>query len=290
MEGLGYLPTATNVAACAYIRDLRFRIMAYNLLRKPLSVGNMKLKLDNVAEWTGVPLREMDHVLLGAVLRGGGEADLMPPVTLVVRTVLEHDQEKVRKAMKATQPVSVAGADGVKRTLYAAKLGPLPVRLFQPDKQTVVIGLFDDEMSRVPGKPHEGAKRLPAEVRGALEARLPGAPGLWAVGHSEDWTKTWAPTLLKGLPGAGPLAGELASARTVAVGVTDWGREGGHLLWQVKAADAKAAQDIEQKVLAPRLKANPNAFTYARDGAWIKVELKIDTGPPPGPGSPLWGS
>lgn len=291
MEGLGYLPPATNAVAGAYIRDLRFRVMAYNLLRKPLPVGSLKLKLDQLATWTGLPLREMDHVLLGAVLPGGEGDGSRPPLTLVVRTVLDHDQQKVRKTMKAAPPVTAAGADGVERALYAAQLGPLPVRLLQPDKKTVVIGLFDDEMKHVPGKPHEGARRLPAELRDALENRVVGTPSLWAVGHSADWDKSPVPALFKPLTAAGPLAGQLGRLRTVALWMTfEYDPKGGKLFWRAQAPDAKAARELERTALAAKGKSGAGALTASREGAWLKVELTVYTGPPPGPGHPGWGA
>src|SRR5262249_3640367 len=157
---------------------------------------------------TGVPLREIDHVLLAARFGGAGP-DSPPAMTLVVRTVLDHDQAKVRKTMKAKEAVTGAGADGVERAVREATLGPVPARLFQPDAKRVVVGLFDPEMKRVRGKPHGGAKRLRRELRDALEKRLPGARGLWAVGRSADWGKTRVPALIEPMRAAGPLIDQL---------------------------------------------------------------------------------
>src|SRR5262249_26444919 len=139
-----------------------------DLRSRPLKIGNGDFTLDSVRDWTGVEVDNLDHLVLGVVVRDGADADLTPAVHLVVRTRKPYQAERVRVALKATRTHDERTPEGGKRTLYSASVGKLPVQLWLADERTLVVGLFST-MEQVPGKPQEGLTHLPPEVRQAIE-------------------------------------------------------------------------------------------------------------------------
>lgn len=275
LDGLAYLPRTANVIAGAYLPALRADPRWPAVKRLRLGTGPATLSLEQILANSGLDEADIDHVVLGATLRALDAPELTPPITVVLRTARDYDSARLRKALKATRPVLTTSDDGARREVYRATLGKLPASLWQPDARTAVVGIFDVELKHAPGKPHEGAAALPAEVRQALEERLSGAPPLWAVGHSADWGKTVVGTLLAAARDV-PLADRIGQVRTFALALS-LGRPA-RLVWQVQAADEAAARDIEAKVLAPRAAAAPGAFKFARDGAWLTVQTDVDLG------------
>jgi hypothetical protein len=274
LAGLGYLPPSTGVVAAVNVAELLASPAGKAWSSRPLKIGNGDFTLDSVRDWTGVEVENIDHLVLGVVVRDGEEADLTPPVHLVVRTRKPYRQERVRVALKATKSHEERTPEGGKRTLYAASVRNLPVQLWLADERTIIVGLFSN-LEQVPGKPTEGMSQLPSEVRQVIEKRVGAGAPAWGAGHSANWKKTWLPTVAAALKDV-PLVSRLAEVRTFA-------------LWLVPSRPAKVsgafrcageavAVKIAQADLAPRQKDNPDAFKYSREGEWLDVQLTLPDG------------
>src|SRR5262245_11456184 len=195
LAGLGYLPPRTGVLACVQVEDLLNSEAGKELRSRPWKLGKVDVSLDEVRGWTGLALEDVDHVLLGVVVRDGAEADLTPPVHLVVRTRKRYDIKRVKEALKAERGREEPTPEGRTRTVYSASIRNLPVSLWLADERTIVVGVFS-RLEQVPLRPHEGLKELPGEVQQLMTKRLSAGVPVWLVGHAADWKKTWLPTLV----------------------------------------------------------------------------------------------
>lgn len=274
LAGLGYLPPSTGVVAALHVAELLGSPAGKEWASRPFKLGNGDFTLDSVRDWTGVEADNLDHLVLGVVVRDGGEADLTPAVHLVARTRRPYQPERVRAALNAIKSHVERTPEGGKRTLYAASVRNLPVQLWLADERTIVVGLFSN-LEQVPGQPAEGLRQLPAEVREVIEKRVSPRATAWAAGHSADWKKTWLPTVAGAVKDV-PLLSRLGEVRTFA-------------LWLVLSRPAKvagafrcaseaAAEKVARADLAPRQKESPEAFKYSHDGAWLDVQVTLAQG------------
>jgi hypothetical protein len=276
LAGLGYLPPGTNVVAAVHVEELLASPTAKELRGQGFKIGKVELKLDAVGQWLGLPAEEIDHVVLGVRMSEEKDIDLTPPVHVVVRTRQAYDPEKLRKALQATGPRQLPAAGGGKRTVYLAKLRNLPLEflLWLADERTFVLGLFS-KMEDVPLSPQEGASPLDSEVRQVLEQRLSAGVSIWLAGHSADWEQTVLPTLLGGWKGL-PVLHRSKDVRTFAIALQP--DKLVRLIGVFHCTDEASAKRIEQQELAPRRKADPEAFKCSRDGEWLNVQMTVDLG------------
>jgi hypothetical protein len=274
LTALGYLPAGTTVVVGLHVQELLASPTGKELRGRPLKLGGFELRLGLLGDWTGLDVDDIDHVVVGAVLRDQGDADLTPPAYLVVRTRRPFSANQLRTTLQAGKERQARTPDGGKRTLYAAKVRGLPMTLWLPDNRTVVLGLASD-LADVPAQPAEGIDHLSASLRPLLEKRLAGGMVLWAAGHADDWKKTWLPTLLAGLKDV-PMLGRLEQVTSFAVGLVP--EKPVKLQGAFLCRDEPAAQTIEEQDLAARARKNSQTFKYSRDGAWLDVQWKFDLG------------
>ncbi len=272
LEALGYLPADTGIVAGIQMRELLASPAGKELRDRPIRLGKTELRLGALKQWLGLAVEDVDHAVLGVLVRDTDVADLTPPTHLVVRTSKPYDGERLRKAIEARQPREERAPGGGKRTLYTAKVSGLPVTLWLADDRTIVLGLFSN-LEEVPARAHEGIDHLPSELRSLLRERLPAGTPLWMAGHAEDWKKTWLPTLLAGLPGV-PVLARLEQVKSFAVGV--FPEKPIKVQGAFRCRDESAARKIAEGELAPLAKKQPQRFTYSRDGAWLDVQWKAE--------------
>jgi hypothetical protein len=270
LAGLGYLPASTGVVAAVHVEELLASPAGQEVRSRAIKIGNGDFQLDNVKDWVGLAVEDIEHVVLGVVVRDGDEAELTPPTQLVVRTRKPYDARRVQVALKASRARDDRSADGVKRTLYAASVRGVPATLWLADERTLIVGLFG-QFDLVPGKPHEGLSQVRGELRQAVQTRVPAGTPAWVAGHSDDWKKTWLPALAAGAKEV-PLAARLGEVKTFAVWLTP--SRPAKLMGAFRCADEAAARRIEEAELAPRAKGV--SFKHSRDGAWLDVQLTLD--------------
>jgi hypothetical protein len=271
LPALGYLPASTGVVAAVQVQELLASPAGKELRSQPLRVGGTGFSLDSVKDWTGLEAEDVDHAVLGVAVRDGEDADLTPPVHLVVRTRRPYNPARVRLALKATRPHEERAPGGGKRTLYAASVRGVPVQLWLADERTLVLGLFSD-LAQVPAAPQEGLAQLPAELRRVIEQRLAAGVPAWVAGHSADWKKTWLPALLARRKDV-PVLGRLEQVRTFALWLVP--SRPAKLAGAFRCGDEAQARKVEAEELAPREKEHPETFKYTREGAWLDVQLTL---------------
>jgi hypothetical protein len=269
LAGLGYLPTSTGFVATLHVEELLASPAGKEFRSRPMEIGNIPFQLDTVREWTGVEVENIEHVVLGVVVRDGADADLTPPVHLIVRTRRAYQSERVRVALKASKPHEDRTPEGGKRTIYSANVRNLPVKLWLANETTIVVGLFSN-LEQVPSKPFEGLSQLSAELRQVIEKRIDAGLPMWAAGHSANWKKTWLPTLTSRMKEV-PMLTRLEDVRTFALWLipTNPAKVAGAF----RCASEEIASKIEQKELEPR--ANGETFKYNRQGEWLEVQMIV---------------
>jgi hypothetical protein len=284
LAGLGYLPRGTNVVAAVHVEELLASPAGKELRRQGVKIGNREWKLDAIKDSIGLPIEEIDHVVLGVQMREEKDVELTPPLYLVVRTRQAYDADRVKKTLQATKPRSEAVPGGGKRTIYSAKvqnlplpLQNLPLLLWLADERTFVLNLFSKKMEDVPVQPDEDASQFPAELRQVIQQRLDAGTPIWLAGHSNNWELTLLPKLLD-LFGSKrvPVLSRWKDVRTFAIALHT--AKPLKLIGAFRSADEPAAKRIEREELVPRQKADPDGFKYIREGEWLTVQVKIDIG------------
>jgi hypothetical protein len=283
LPALGYLPPDTNVVAAVHVAELLDNPTAGDwLTRLRLTTPGSFLTL--LPKWTGFPLEDLDHALLGVQL----DDRLVPRVTLVVQTRLPYDPEKICAALHATRR-----AERGKRLLYRFKLDqtPFEAALWFADERTLVVGLTPEDLDEVPRQPTSGVGHLPLPLQRLLRERLGLGTPIWVVGHVEDWEKTPVRLFSEGWPKEYREA--LAVVRTFGL----WLRFKNDvtLTGAFDCADAGAAEKVIEllarkgegkKLLARAVGNQPEAgaivkelaqtLTSRREGSWILAEARAD--------------
>jgi hypothetical protein len=273
LAGLRYLPPGTGLVVALHVEELLASPAGKEATKNTWKIGNSEFSLASLRDWTGLSVEEIEHVVLGVVVRGGEDADLTPATHLIIRTRQRYDQTQLRQTLKATRSREEKTTEGGKRTLYSATVRNLPVQLWLANETTIVMGLFSN-MEQVPGKPHDGLTHLPPDLRQVIEKRLPSGVSAWVAGHAADWKKTWLPALL-GQQKDLPLVSRLAQVRTFALWLA--ATKPARFAGTFGCVDEASAIKIEQADLAPRQKANPEAFKFSREDAWLDVQWTLPT-------------
>lgn len=271
LAGIGYLPGSTGLLAVVQVQELLASPAGQDLRDTPLTLGKAQFRLDAIKEWTGLEPEQIEHALLGVVVRDGGEADLTPPVFLLVHTRKPYDGARVRVALKASRPREERTADGARRTVYSASVRSLPLELWLADERTLVVGILTN-LELLPSKPVEGIAHLPRELREVIEKRLATGSPSWVAGHSADWKKTWLPTLTANLKDA-PLLTRLEQVRTFALWLVP--TKPARIAGAFACADEQAARTLEKAELLPRQQANPDSFRFNRDREWLDIQVTL---------------
>lgn len=179
LSSLGYLPADCDVVLGLHIAELLEQPYGRELLgRFRLPVGNVGF--DFLEQWTGVPLEEIDHAVLGLMTQTG----VFPRLTLVVQTRRPVDTRKLTEALKA----GGSKKQGSKK-YYPLHVGILQVGLWVTEDDSRLIVTSEFALDQVPDAPNPGSTHLLPPIRQFLRERAPGTQ-LWVVGHIEDWEKT----------------------------------------------------------------------------------------------------
>jgi hypothetical protein len=275
LPALGYLPPETNVVAGVQVEELLSSSAGKEMRQRGFKLGNVELKLDSIEERLGVAVEDIDHLVLGVQMQEGDEADLTPPTWLVIRTRRPYDANKVRAVLGAKRPRDLRLPGGGRRVVSEVKVQNVRLQMWLADPKTLVLGLFG-KMEDLPARPEDGGESLSPEVRRVLEQRLGAGTPVWLAGSSSDWKKTALPVLLAGWKDV-PMLNRLAQVRTFALWLQP--DKEAKLMGAFRCADEAVARQIEEKDLAPRVKARPEAFTFSRDKEWLSMQMKIQ---PPG--------
>jgi hypothetical protein len=271
LAGLGYLPATTGFVVGLQVEDLLSSPAGKSLRSRSWNVGNTEVSLGTLPQWIGLAIDDIEYVVVG--VRDPDAHDVIPKVHVVIRTRRSDGANRIRVGMKATSGKEEKTPEGGKRTLYDAKIGALPARVWAADERTVVLGVNSD-LKEVPGKPAPGIDHLPTEVREAIEKRLAAGVPFWAVGHSANWKDTWLPALL-GPAKDLPLAGQIEQVRTFALGLvpTQPAKVTGAFRFDSEAVAARVAKQH----LEPRQKAD-KGFKFSQAGPWIDVQQTFELG------------
>jgi hypothetical protein len=188
LAGLGYLPTDSDLIAGVHIAEAFKDPLAREFLVKmSFRVGKNEVGLRSIEQWTGVKLRDIDHVALGLRLKN---SLLFPRMTLVVRTRLPYDAAAVRKALQASPAPEPDKKELYKITLGESVLDRVAIVWFA-DSTTLVLGLSANDFKRVPTTPREGVDNLPPDLVRLMKQMGKGTPA-WLVGSPESWEKSTA--------------------------------------------------------------------------------------------------
>ncbi len=291
LSGLGYLPPDTDIIAGVHVAEAlqdpigrlileRFR-PAQALAEGPDQAAP---QLDSLERWTGLRLREVDHIVLGLNITNR----LLPKVVLVVQTRQPYDPEKVRAALKARASPEPG------KPLYRFQLEGqrLDAVVWFAGERTLIVGREAEDLQDVPATPRAGIAHLSVPLQTMLRERLGRVAPVWAVGHSDDWDKTAARLLLASRP---------KEARRTLESVRSFGvwlelGQGITLGGAFHCADEKAARSLESHLAPPAgaeprplsiLGSRPDAEPLARElgqslkvvrqDDWVNVQAKADT-------------
>jgi hypothetical protein len=262
-DGLRYLPPGVSVLLGVRVTELREDPEGRELLDEPIQLGKAEIRLDRIEGWVGVPLSDIDHLILGVHAQ-----DALPPrLTLVARTRSAYDAGRVREALGA-RPARSADP----RALYEfePKGLALPCVLWCPDPHTLVVGLEDDRPAPDPLPPYRGLDHLPSELRTVLRERLGPVAPVWLAGTSPDWSDVPALALVGQLKNWD--FSPLKKVRTFGLGI----RFGEDLTVSaaVRCRDGEAASKLQGYFRGGRA-ASP-ALETAVEGEWLTVQYRTD--------------
>jgi hypothetical protein len=280
LAALGYLPDDVHLVVGFHIAEA-WRTPA----GRPFLDGSHPdggLGLDQIESLSGLKLAELDHAVLAVRLD-----KLLPRIFLIVRTTAAYDPVEIQNDLKATKL-----ATGTGRSFYEFKMKQVPDKAglwFADDRKTLVVVWPSTEMKEIPQTPHEGLHHLPDHIRSVLEDQIdPAARAapqqVWAVGHTESWTKM---TPLAALTLKWPT---LADIRTVGLWVHLG--EDADLHGVVRCSDTPAAENLraflqpdkpaENKGLDVLLPKNSlmaadltKTLKVTEDGEWLELEATI---------------
>ncbi len=189
LAALGYLPSSVNFLFAARIPELLATPLGTQLLHEPIKLGELQVRLENLSEWVGFRLEEIDHLVFAARI----DESVPPPFYVVFHTAQPFDEEKLRQRIKGTKVPSPG-----KKTIYSFRIPQqdIQVNLWIADGRTVVLSLFADQLERLPSQPAADLQQLPQELRTVLKQRREPVAPVWIAGHSRDWSKTWAALFL----------------------------------------------------------------------------------------------
>jgi hypothetical protein len=266
LEALGYLPPDVGVLVGVHVADLLAVPAGRQLLQEPIQVGGIKMKVAQWAEWMGLRLEDIDHLVAGVKVEKGV---LGLRMHAVARTRELIDPEQLRAHLHGQRP-SVAGKKGV--FTYVASWGgvPFPLAVYCPDNCTVVIALGDVQRESVPAKPVADLAQFREEIRTVLRERREPGSQFWVAGYVENWQKTPLHPMLQKMPKEDRQ--RLTQVRSFGMWVQL--DDGAALKASFHCQDAARARALDELFHAPE-RAKLNLKT-AVDGPWVSVQLRTD--------------
>jgi hypothetical protein len=268
LSALGYLPADTNVVLVGLVPQLRAGDAGKQLFGERLNVLGRPLSLERLAEWAGLAPDNIELLALGT----RADDQLIPALTLVVRTRRPYDEKKVLAALEA-KPRNVAG--DARNEVYSLTLKGTPkgrgqAMLWCADRRTLVLRGLAANMGDVPRQAEVDYKHLPSVVRELIAQRVEAKAPLWAVGEVASWAEGW-PALFAGrLPPEE--AARLRLVRTFALSVRP--ERPSEAVLGLGAVSEAAAGRLEAHFRARGAKVK--GMTVTRDGEWVSLRWAGD--------------
>jgi hypothetical protein len=231
LEGLGYLPKDTDIIVGLQIAEwLADKKVGKALLDEPRPAV-LDWVMKQLPRVTGMPLEELDHVVLGASFN-------TPQVVMVVKTRRPLALEKIAEHAKPSK--APLHQD---KPLYEISLNPPAEALvWCVGAKTLVLVLRLDapkleHLNALSATPRRIEEIVHAPLREALEERLPKFQFLWAAGRLDRLGLL--KDLLQLAPAAKPYLEATKDLKTFAIGLEPV--EGLTLTGHFQMTDAKAA-------------------------------------------------
>jgi hypothetical protein len=271
LAALGYLPAGVNFLLAARVPELLASPLGMQVLHDPIWQGETSFRLENLPQWLGFRLQDIDHVVFAARV----DDAVPPPFFVVVRTTKPYDEEKLRQHLKGTSVPSPS-----KKKLYSFRVPQqdIPLNAWFADAHTVVLALLADQLERLSSQPIADLRQLPEELRTLLKQRREPVAPVWVAGHSRDWRKTWAALFLNRMKKQE--LEKLASLRTFGIFLVPTLREETQeesLI--VKGAfackDESGARKLDEYLRA--LRGPDDNFKTTLDGPWLTLQLQTNS-------------
>jgi hypothetical protein len=205
LAGLGYLPPDTALVVAVDVagalddpagREFLDHFRPGDLLARGRQDGADQPPLPGLEQLLGLPLADLDHVVLGLTLEGRE----LPGMTLVARArhPLEGSKEQIRKALGAVGEPSLPRGKALDHVTIPRT--QFPAFLWFADPSTFVVSLSRTDLDALPSRPTEGLARLTPALREIVKTRVnSAAPQVWAAGHVGDWSNTTGGQIVLGL-------------------------------------------------------------------------------------------
>lgn len=231
LTGLGYLPKQSDVIVGMHLGEcLADKKVGKPLLAEPRPAG-LDWVLKQLPRISGLPLEEIDHVLLAASFDN-------PQIELVVKTRRAYALDKVVEAIHPTR-----STEHEQRPLYEFSLKPLgEAMLWCVEAKTLVCVIrFDppklEHLRGLSATSRPLDEVLAPPLHDAIEKRLPKQQYLWAVGRLDKLDKL--KDVLPFVPIGKAEFGAVKDVKTFAIGLEP--TEGLTLTGYFEMTDAKAS-------------------------------------------------
>jgi hypothetical protein len=263
LEAIGYLPRDTGLIVGIHVADLLALPAGSQLLRQPFVFGKSQVKLASFADWTGLRLEDLDHLVLGLRM----DQSLPPWFFVVARSRAPFDPESLRGRLHGER-VANAANKGIFRYSAPAKV---PLVMYCPDDRNAVVSLAAEYLESIPEQPVGDLAQLPEELQKLLRTRSEPASPLWVAGHVDNWLKSPARLFLESAKKE--YVDRLTAIQTFGIWLELAG--GARIKGSIRCKDADAARGLDEYFLAPRRAANPSLKTVV-DGPWLNLQAKAD--------------
>ena len=245
LPALGYIPADCDLVAGFHVAEINGDPVIRDLLKSSSLIPGAS-DLGFISSWTGLPLTDVYHAVLGLRIEG----ELIPRFTLVVQTVRPYDGESLRKKLNVSRSPGAG-----KREFYRVNTDkPTRPVLWFADDRTIVVGLKNEDLEPVPAQPRDGLDHLRSEIAGIIKDRLGAGTPIWIAGLPETW-KTQLGLMSGFLKQYSRLLDHLHEVRTV--GVWFQFNDGLILNAAFECTNAAAAQKLELFLFGHDVEGNP---------------------------------
>jgi hypothetical protein len=182
LEGLRYLPTDTNMILGVHVGELLQDKNSREFL-DGLKLATLHFNAERLENWTGLKRDEIEYVVVGLKI----EDQIMPRTTIIVRSLMPIDPERLREKLKGVPPAD--GAPGRFRFRVAGTALDAEAKCI-PEDRILILGLTRGDLDAVPAQPHAGLSALSPHLGTLLGERADKRARAWVVGQVSDWDRT----------------------------------------------------------------------------------------------------
>jgi hypothetical protein len=270
LAALGYLPSGVNFLLAARVPELLASPLGMQVLHDPVKQGESSFRLENLPQWLGFRLEDIDHVVFAARV----DDAVPPPFFVVLRTTKPYDEEQVRQRLKGT---SVPSSSKKKLSSFRIPQHDIPLNAWFADTHTVVLALLADQLERLPSQPIADLQQLPEELRAVLKQRREPVSPVWIAGHSRDWRKTWAALFLNRMKKED--LERISSLRTFGIFLVPTPHEETHeesliVKGSFACKDESGARKLDEYFRS--LRVPDDNFKTALDGPWLTLQFQAN--------------